>query len=317
MRDEIADEVEEERDVSVVAPKNFGNDNRRIRYGPAFEAVPTVGTRPRAFTHPLHKRLRFDVGEIFDSDCFPFCRVHPWGRNGRQMDLNALSSTTDALTTTSTDAPTTASTEATTTAAASTTISSTEATTTTATTTTESTTQMPATTTASATTEKQHNVDTLVEQVLQILLDSPEDTASAVTQLIRELQEKFAPTTPAPTTIADKTFNVTSIIESIAGLGLAIENVSQLVFLSTQLKYSMKILVSQKLFLVIPTLLERVRGRLGHPLRPAVVALPRGALQGGDPLSGLLALGRLRDGGVQEGQEHGAAGRGVRGRDHR
>ena len=71
----------------------------------------------------------------------------------------------------------------------------------------------------------------------------------------------------------------------------------------------------------MPTLIihlaERVRGSLVHPLRPAVVAVPRGTVQGGTKMSGLLAFGRLCDGGVQEGGEHGSAGGGMRRPDNR
>ena len=274
LRDGTADEVEEEQEVNKGAPKDAVKDNRLIRYGPAFEAVPAVRAHSRAFPRPLHKRRRYDVGDIFDSECFPFCRVQ-W-RNGRQMvewsqpelreaDVTAPRSTTPTPTTSSTDASTTASsTEATTSTDASMTQmppTTTSASTTTASTTTtspgtlleqlaqivlaspENTTsavtqliqqlqqQVAPTTEATSTTEKPNNNGTVLEQLVEIVLTSPENTASAVTQLIQQLQQTFAPTTPTPTTTTettattDKPNNVGSIIESIASLGLDIENV--------------------------------------------------------------------------------------------
>ena len=64
-----------------------------------------------------------------------------------------------------------------------------------------------------------------------MLLASPENTASAVTELIQQLQQTFAPTTEATVT-TDKPNDVSSIIEAIASLGLDIENVSKKIFLA-------------------------------------------------------------------------------------
>ena len=91
--------------------------------------------------------------------------------------------------------------------------------------------QFAPTTEATLTTEKPNNSGTILEQLVQVVLTSPENTASAVTQLIQQLQQQFAPTNPAPSTATeatsttDKPNNVGAIIESIASLGLGVENV--------------------------------------------------------------------------------------------
>ena len=208
LRDGMTDEVEEEQEVNVGAPKDAVKDNRRIRYGPAFEAVPAVRAHSRAFPRPLHKRRRYDVGDIFDNDCFPFCRVQ-W-RNGRQMvewsqpelreaDVTAPRSTTATPTTTSTDDSTTA---------VSTTATSTDA----------SMTQMPPTTTSASTTTT--SPGTLLEQLVQIVLASPENTSSAVTQLIQQLQQQVAPPTTEATSTTEKPNNNGTILEQLVEIVL-------------------------------------------------------------------------------------------------
>ena len=91
--------------------------------------------------------------------------------------------------------------------------------------------QVSPTTEATATTEKPNDNGSILEQLVQVVLTSPDNTASAVTQLIQQLQQQFAPTNPAPSTATeatsttDKPNNVGAIIESIASLGLGVENV--------------------------------------------------------------------------------------------
>ena len=280
LRDGLTEE-EEEQEVDVGDPKDTFRDNKGIRYGPAFEAVPAAHQepiQPRLFPHPLHKRRYDGRRDIFESGCFPFCRVQ-WERNGRQMvewsepelreaDVTVPRSTTATPTTTSSNTEASTTTTATTTAT-STDVSMTQmpptttsaSTTTAASTTTSASTLLeqlvqivlaspqntsssltqlieqlqqqvaPPTTEATSTTEKPNNNGTILEQLVQVVLTSPENTASAVTQLIQQLQQTFAPTTSAPATTSDATAttdkpaNVSAIIESIASLGLGIENV--------------------------------------------------------------------------------------------